>query len=351
MAEEKDKQDRKRPQRIRCPKIVKKTKLTHDKMLAALEKIKEGALKVRVVKDIDMLAGLFTAATTLIILAISFGILVIKTGSLKFSLGVSLILVWLLIIIFWDRIRVKVRARKAKVYLNEILTREMVVYLKGFHFLWSFYSKENDDVDFQKQVEILARETDNSAPVFMSSDGWEVRVQWASLLRRRSDETSLSHSLNYPDHVVEYWIRVLMDSCISDLGGANSLDSMRSYKEDIASWLRRVLAGEEYGMLNISNVLGYDIELQVESVNLANEEDRKSKAGVGRARIMREQAMENKKEFPSMTEGDAFDNANIAEELVNKSIIEFRGVPAGAIVALGGDISSLVNKQQKGGKK
>ena len=327
----------------------KKAQAVTKKMAQALKKYDEGRLNVRVVKDIDMIAGSLTVLCAVIIFVVSFGILMMKTDSPRFSLSVGLILAWGSIALFWRRIYVYVPARKAKVYLNDLFSREIVVYLNGFHFLWTTFSKQPDDIDFQKQMEILAREEDDNAPVFMSVDGWEVRAEWAGLIRRRNDENSLSHSLNYPDRVVEYWLRVMMNACIADLGGENSYDSMRAYKEDAIAWVRRVFAGEEGEMIDFGKVVGYDIELQLESVNLANKEDRKSKAAVGRAAIMRQQALENKEKFNDMTDNDAFDNAGIAEELVTKNIIEIKGLPPGGMFVMGGDVSSLV--KAKGGKK
>jgi hypothetical protein len=347
--EAKEKEKRTPPPELIYPTDTKKTQAVTKKMAQALKKHDEGALNVRVVKDIDMTAGSFTVLCALIIFMISFGILMMRTDNPRFSLSVSLILAWGSIALFWKHICVSVPARMAKVYLNNLFHREIVVYLNGFHFLWTTFSRQSDVIDFQKQKEISSREADNNAPSFMSLDGWEVRAAWAGLIRRRNDENSLSHSLNYPDRVVEYWLRVMMNACLADLGGENSYDSMRAYKEDAIAWVRRVFAGEEGEMIDFGKVVGYDIELQLESVNLANEEDRKSKAAIGRAAIMRQQALENKEKFKGMTDNDAFDNAGIAEELVTKNIIEIKGLPPGGMFVMGGDVSSLV--KAKGGKK
>ena len=341
------KKGKKTPTELKLPAELEKTHEINQKLDQTLEKIDKESINVRVVEDVDMAACFLTALYALIILVVSSAILVIKTESPRFSLIVGLILCWGFIVLVWKRMQVYVDARMAKAYLNNLFSREMVVYLQGFHFVPIYFSEQPDDIDFQKQTKVWAKEESDNAPVFMSADGWEVRAEWSGLIRRRNDRDSLSHSLNYPDDIIEHWLRIIMDACLADFGAEYPYEFLKAHKEAVIASIRRIFAGES-GMADLGKRLGYDIELQLISINLANPADRESKAGMGRADILRKQAKKFKKAFPGLSDKEAADSALITEELVKKSIIQFDGLPPGGVSALVSDVSKLMDQ---GGKK
>lgn len=302
-------------------------------------------LKVRYVVGMDLLALVANIITAVSIFGLVSFVIGRKTSNPMATVAIPLALVWVLVVIFRNRLWTRVDARKAHVFLNN-LSRNIIVYPQGFHFTSWFSTKEPDEVDFQKH-EIISAERKNGEEIrFPSKDGYGMFAEINILFKRRDGQEGLSRSLKFPLSDIKTWLKAVVVKQFSDVGGHNSYETLLYYKAEIAAWAAKIFGGDD-------KVSPFEIELGisvkdpvVKNLDLDDESRRifstKAKVGV---------IADGIREFRGLdvNPDEAAIMAQVAQGAATRVIHTYQGVPQGARVVALGDAGIAIS--DRGGKK
>lgn len=165
----------------------------------------------------------------------------IDNPQLEIVIPLSFVLV--ITLAFIERLWTKVKGREGAVYLDNLLTRELIVYMKGFHFTSWFFSNESDTQDFKRQEIMEADQEKKTGIVMVTKDGYEVVISLRLMFSLGSRPEDLCKSLRYNRDDLKNWIWSYTVGSLSDLMGCNDYATLLANKADIATWLANLFCG------------------------------------------------------------------------------------------------------------
>jgi hypothetical protein len=305
-------------------------------------------LQIRYVEDIDMMS--------LAINIVSFGLVLIVLAVLSERLfanwiavaAISLSGIWILGVSFRDRLGITVPAREAQVYLNPILSRNIIVYTQGFHFTAWFYRKEKDSVSFQKHEIIEASQKEKSEIVFPSSDGNNMVAELEIMFCRREGGEAMSKSLKFPLDQIKSWTRARVVAMITEAGGQNSFETMRYYKSDVMAWVS-TLFGRPDEISSFEDELGITVKPPVLKNLDLTEESKKVFINKSKIAILKDGIMEltDKDNGAGLTPTEANYAIQAMEGAITRKVNTYEGIPPGVTTLALGDSGLAIAAKDK----
>lgn len=259
--------------------------------------------------------------------------------------GIPLVFMWFVGFAVFSRGGTTVEARKAKVYLDTWFN-EILVYMKGFHFVVWFAIQEADDVNFQKTEKKTCLISEGKGITFQSGDGYELAVDLTFMWKRRSDPEAMSYSLQYETDTLSDWLMAVVVSRLSDLGGCNDYETLLKNKPEVTAWVANIFGGE-------NNKSPMEIETGTEAKNpIAGNLDltdgsKQIRASKAKAELLAKYTKHFIDEV-GLSPKDAAISAQLATELATRSIVTYEGIPDGATFVALGDQAMAATVGKKG---
>ncbi len=270
-----------------------------------------------------------------------------RSGNPWVITALPLIIIWVIVACVYQNLGVQVEGRKAVVFTDN-LSRILVIYTQGFHFVPWYYSREEDVIDFQKHHLLSCSRKDGTEIHFNSKDGYGIVAELDDLFSLRDGHETLCRSLNYKIEDLRRWTLAIIIGRLSDLGACNSYESLLYYKMEVASWVANIFDGEDATSpyewdtgTSVKNPILKDLDL--------SEEDKKtfgvkSKIGVIADGV---KALIDANIPPE----EAAIIAQAAEGAATRNIQTFQGLPKDASIIAFGDSGVATLKKSASEKK
>lgn len=171
-------------------------------------------------------------------------------NKLGFSEGLKTITLWIIILIAFvfafEHLYTNVEALKAKIYLDQLSPKRLIVLTQGFHFTtWTSVEQKENEVDLQKHETEVDKDSKMAKFTFPSSDGWRMVAEVTIMFKRRAGEEAMSKSLKYKKEEIGTLIRATISQALSELGGLNPYERLLKRKADVTVWLANLFGGSD----------------------------------------------------------------------------------------------------------
>lgn len=312
----------------------------------------EEPLKLRYVEEIDLPSLTINIVFLIFLGFVTMFILRRLTNQSIAATIVSVVICWVVVVFFHNRLWTQVDGQSAKVYLDNI-RRILVVYTQGFHFIPWYYTTEPEEINFQKTEIVHRCKKENTEVRFSSQDGLEIFVELDIFYKLREGRKALSKGLRFKPEARTELITAIVRQRLSDLGGCNSFKTLLAHKTEVAAYVAKIFGGE-------ANLSDFEKETatNIKDPNLLNLDLTEGSREIyqARAKLSIVQEMIAKLREMGVKPNEAARMAQVLQGSASRIIHDYLGIPKNAnVVALGDHGAAIAagtggNSNKSGGK-
>jgi hypothetical protein len=271
------------------------------------------------------------------------------TGYPVITVGLPLVILWITLVAFHNKMWVSVDEQQAVIYVDQLFSSgELIVYLQGGHFTSWTSKRQAETINFKKN-EVSGTPKDRvSTFEFPTNDGLYIVAKVRIFARRRNSKEALSRSLRWPIEELERKVEALVAKKLSDIGARNTFDVIRTNKPQVAYEVAQMFDGEgrtsdferDTG-LTIDDPIILELGLTAESKRIYESRAKVNVLKEGVSNLLESSGGQ-------MDPTDAANAVQVASGAASQVIHTYKGIPPGATTVALGDSGVAVAGGGKG---